>query len=56
MSHFSSLQGVATAKILGKDLQGTCVKGSVFLSPAVSPAFVLKHYDSTEYSTWAEST
>ncbi|XP_078381644.1 nicastrin-like isoform X2 [Oculina patagonica] len=49
-------EGVATAQILGKDLQGTCVKGSVFQSPAVSPAFVLKQYDSTEYSTWAEST
>ena len=52
----SGSAGVASATILGKDLQGICVKGSVFLSPAVSPAFLLEQYDSTEYSTWAEST
>lgn len=28
----------------------------MFLSPALSPAFVLEKYDSIEYSTWAEST
>ena len=52
----SGSEGVANATILGKDLQGICVKGSVFFSPAVSPAFLLEQYDSTEYSTWAEST
>ena len=52
----SGSEGVANATMLGKDLQGICVKGSVFKSPAVSPAFLLEQYDSTEYSTWAEST
>ena len=55
-SDCSGSSGVANATILGKDLQGICVKGSVFKSPAVSPAFLLEQYDSTEYSTWAEST
>lgn len=52
----SGSAGVANATVLGKDLQGICVEGSVFQSPAVSPAFLLEQYDSTEYSTWAEST
>lgn len=34
---------------------GTCVGASVYFSPAESPAFLLKDYDSTEYSTWTES-
>ena len=50
------LQGVEKIKVLGQKLQGLCVTGSVFESPAVSPAFVEENYDSTEYSTWAEST
>ncbi|XP_032234875.2 nicastrin [Nematostella vectensis] len=33
-----------------------CVNGSVYFSKAESPAFVLKDYTSTQYSTWAEST
>jgi len=33
-----------------------CVNGSVYYSLAESPAFKLLQYDSTEYSTWAEST
>lgn len=52
----SGSKSVANATMLGKDLQGICVKGSVYKSLAVSPAFLLKQYDSTEYSTWAEST
>lgn len=48
--------GVEKIKVLGQKLQGLCVTGSVFESPAVSPAFVEENYDSTEYSTWAEST
>ncbi|PFX26799.1 Nicastrin [Stylophora pistillata] len=48
--------GVVAVKVLGQKLQGVCVTGSVFLSPALSPAFVLEKYDSIEYSTWAEST
>lgn len=50
------LQGVEKIKVLGQKLLGLCVTGSVFESPAVSPAFVEENYDSTEYSTWAEST
>ncbi|RMX60946.1 hypothetical protein pdam_00003426 [Pocillopora damicornis] len=48
--------GVEKIKVLGQKLQGLCVTGSVFESPAVSPAFVEENYDSAEYSTWAEST
>ncbi|XP_031564484.1 nicastrin-like [Actinia tenebrosa] len=33
-----------------------CVNGTVYYSVAESPAFLKKEYDSTEYSTWAEST
>ena len=53
-----SLQGVVKRTMQGKDPKsdGICVSGSVYLSPAVSPAFLLEKYDSTEYSTWAEST
>ncbi|XP_068731968.1 nicastrin-like [Montipora capricornis] len=53
----SDSEGVVKADMQGKDSgsDGICVSGSVFYSPAVSPAFVLQKYDSTEYSTWAES-
>jgi len=33
----------------------TCVRSSVYNTPAVSPAFELMDYTSTDYSTWAES-
>lgn len=51
-------EGIVNASMQGKDFKssGLCVTGAVYLSPAVSPAFVLEKYDSTEYSTWAEST
>ena len=53
----SGSASVANATMLGKDLQGICVKGAVFKSPAVSPAFLQpEQYGSTKYSTWAEST
>lgn len=32
-----------------------CVKGTVYMTEALSPAFELKDYASTEYSTWTES-
>ena len=32
-----------------------CVKGTVYMTVAVSPAFELKDFTSTEYSTWTES-
>ncbi|TRZ09202.1 hypothetical protein HGM15179_017905, partial [Zosterops borbonicus] len=34
---------------------GGCVRSGVRLSPALSPAFELRRWDSTEFSTWTES-
>ena len=34
---------------------GICVNASVHKTAAVSPAFEIKDYHSTEFSTWAES-
>ncbi|XP_067053830.1 nicastrin-like isoform X1 [Acropora muricata] len=54
----ASSEGVVKASMQGTDQgsRGICVTGSVFFSPALSPAFLLNKFDSTEYSTWAEST
>lgn len=54
----ASSEGVVKASMQGTDQGsgGICVTGSVFFSPALSPAFLLNKFDSTEYSTWAEST
>ncbi|XP_047131126.1 nicastrin isoform X1 [Hydra vulgaris] len=32
-----------------------CVRSTTYMTPAVSPAFELQDYHSSEYSTWAES-
>lgn len=39
----------------GTERQGFCVRSTVHLSKAVSPAFHLKEYTSKDYSTWTES-
>ncbi|EDV25767.1 uncharacterized protein TRIADDRAFT_55197 [Trichoplax adhaerens] len=39
----------------GQDFKNVCYRGTVYYSPAVSPAFLLKDYKSKNYSTWAES-
>lgn len=39
----------------GTERQGFCVRSTVHLSKALSPAFVLKEYTSKDYSTWTES-
>lgn len=39
----------------GPNLTGVCVRSSVFQTDAVSPAFLLKDWNSREYSTWSES-
>ncbi|NXM22788.1 NICA protein, partial [Ploceus nigricollis] len=43
------LDGNSTSRIPG------CVRSSVRLSPALSPAFELRRWDSQEFSTWTES-
>ena len=35
--------------------EGYCVRSSVRLSKALSPAFELRNYTSKDYSTWTES-
>ncbi|XP_020902624.1 nicastrin [Exaiptasia diaphana] len=44
-------------KMLGNsnDSKEMCANGTVYYSLAESPAFELEQYNSTEYSTWAES-
>ncbi|XP_051943135.1 nicastrin [Hippocampus zosterae] len=37
------------------DREGYCVRSTVHLSKAVSPAFDLREFTSTDYSTWTES-
>lgn len=39
----------------GTEREGFCVRAAVRLSKALSPAFELGEYSSTEYSTWTES-
>ncbi|XP_023209668.1 nicastrin-like [Centruroides sculpturatus] len=39
----------------GPNLTGVCVRSTVFQTQALSPAFVLKDWNSKEYSTWTES-
>ncbi|XP_041088286.1 nicastrin [Polyodon spathula] len=48
------VQGAVPANASQPD-QSYCVRAPVRLSKAVSPAFELKDYRSTEYSTWTES-
>ncbi|KAL9822983.1 LOW QUALITY PROTEIN: nicastrin [Geothlypis trichas] len=43
------LEGNSTSRIPG------CVRSGVRLSPALSPAFELRRWDSREFSTWTES-
>ncbi|XP_061432796.1 nicastrin [Lethenteron reissneri] len=38
-----------------KEGAGFCTRSTAHLSPAVSPAFELRDFDSGEYSTWTES-
>ncbi|NWT75269.1 NICA protein, partial [Prunella himalayana] len=43
------LDGNSTSRVAG------CVRSGVRLSPALSPAFELRRWDSREFSTWTES-
>lgn len=47
------VQGAAPPN--GTERQGYCVRSSVRLSKAVSPAFDLQEFNSKDYSTWTES-
>lgn len=54
--HFYSymwVQGAAPPNSTKRD--GFCVRSTVRLSKALSPAFDLREYTSTDYSTWTES-
>ncbi|XP_056148836.1 nicastrin [Lampris incognitus] len=54
MYSFLWVQGPATPN--GTEREGLCVRSSVRLSKAVSPAFdLLQEYNSKDYSTWTES-
>lgn len=39
----------------GTERQGFCVRSTVHISKALSPAFDLQEYTSKDYSTWTES-
>ncbi|KAM4727874.1 nicastrin [Anableps anableps] len=47
------VQGAAPANSTERD--GFCVRSTVHRSKAMSPAFELKNYTSSDYSTWTES-
>ncbi|XP_070775045.1 nicastrin isoform X2 [Enoplosus armatus] len=53
MYYFMWVQGAAPPN--STERKGFCVRSTVRLSKAVSPAFELREYTSKDYSTWTES-
>uniref|UniRef100_A0A3Q3LR83 Nicastrin n=1 Tax=Mastacembelus armatus TaxID=205130 RepID=A0A3Q3LR83_9TELE len=53
MYSYMWVQGVAPPN--GTEREGYCIRSTVRLSKALSPAFDLRQYTSDDYSTWTES-
>lgn len=53
MYEYRWVQGAAPPNSTNR--QGYCVRSTVRLSKALSPAFDLREYTSKDYSTWTES-
>ncbi|CAL8278900.1 unnamed protein product [Lota lota] len=53
MNSYLWVQGVTPPN--GTEPEGYCVRSTVRLTQAQSPAFLLKEYHSSNYSTWSES-
>lgn len=53
MYTYTWVQGAAPPN--ATDREGYCVRSTVHRSKAVSPAFDLQEFTSTDYSTWTES-
>lgn len=51
--HYVWVQGAAAPNSTQRE--GACVRSTVRLSKALSPAFELRQYTSMDYSTWTES-